>query len=163
MRNSRESYHRVKVLKLIWSIPHYRVPIFRRLSQHPYLDFTVCAGDSSKVFDGAQLATGREVGDMSGVNWRLVKSSRIRFPLFNNYEWQGEAIKIVWKENPDVVICFGIKSLSNWLVRAICRLRGIPVIEWGQGIRTAERGLKWAVRKFYNKWAKAHLLYAKFA
>jgi len=153
----------LKVMHFIWWIPHYRVPIFRRLSQNVNLNFTVCAGDNTQVPGGGKVASASDVGIIEGVNWRRLESYRVKGPIFRDYEWQPEAVKIVWKEKPDVVICLGIYSLSNWLVRLSCNLLGIPLIEWTQGIKRPERGVKWAVRKFYNKWAQALLLYGNFA
>lgn len=152
-----------KTVQVMWSIPHYRIPIFRRLSGNPYLDFTVCAGDNKRVFGGSTLATGRDVGAIAGVHWKCVKSSRVKGPILRDYEWQPGAVRMAWKDDIDVVICQGNKSISNWLIRIILKIRGIPLIEWTQGVREAERGVKWAIRKFYMKWAKAHLLYGNFA
>ncbi len=155
---------RVKVVKLMWWIPHFRAPIFRRLSQNPHLDFVVCAGDSTRGLAGEKIAaSAAETGSTKGIHWRPLASHCLGGPLLKNYEWQPEAVKIAWKEEMDVLICHGNQSLSNWLVRAICRMRRIPLIEWTQGIRGPERGLKWAVRKFYLKWANAQLLYGTFA
>jgi len=154
---------KIKVAKLIWLIPHYRVPIFRRLSRNPALDFTVYAGDGTQMLDGSQIATAEDVGAIEGVNWKKIKSYRLKGPLFRYYEWQPEAVRLAMKEDWDAVICLGNKSLSNWLVRVILRIRGIPLIEWTQGVRKHESGIKWAIRKFYMKWARAHLLYGNFA
>lgn len=154
---------RVKVAKMIWLIPHYRVPIFRRLSQNPNMDFTIYAGDNTQLIGGAKVASASEVGEIEGVNWSCLESHRIKGPLFKDYEWQPGAVKVIWKEDFDAVICFGNKSLSNWLIRIICKLRDIPIIEWSHGVLRPESGLKWAFRKFYMKWAKAHLMYGNFA
>ena len=152
-----------KVVHFIWWIPHYRVPIFHRLSQNSHLDFTVCAGDNTNVWRGAKIASASDVGMSEGINWRRLESRRIKCPLFRDFEWQPEAIKIAWKEDVDVVITLGYQSISNILLRIICRLRGIPVIEWTLGVKRPERGLRWLIRKFYYKSATAFLLYGEFA
>jgi glycosyltransferase involved in cell wall biosynthesis len=152
-----------KVLHFIWWIPHYRVPIFRRLSQNKHIDFEVCAGDNSEMPDGAKVASASEVGNITGVNWRYLKSRRIRGLIFKDFEWQTEAVKVALRENIDVVINLGYQSLSNWLVRLICKLKGIPIIEWTHGVVRPEKGFRWFVRKHYYKWAKAFLLYGNFA
>lgn len=153
----------VKVAKLIWYIPHYRVPIFRRLSQNPGMDFVVYAGDNNVVWGGQKTASASDVNRTEEINWYKVRSLRVKGPIFHGYEWQPDSVKAIWKEDLDAVICFGNKSLSNWLVRIICKIRSIPLIEWTQGVTKPESGLKWALRKFYMKWAKAHLLYGNFA
>ena len=152
-----------KVCCVTWMVAHYRVGIYRRLSQNRCFDFAVLAGDNTTVAGGTSVASGTETGGMEGINWRCVLSRRIRGPLFRNYEWQPEVPVVVWRERPDVVICSGNKSLSNWLLRVVCRLRGIPLVEWTMGVRGPEHGLKWAVRRFYMKWAKAHLVYGECA
>ncbi|HEG42725.1 MAG TPA: glycosyltransferase, partial [Phycisphaerales bacterium] len=154
---------KIKVAHFIWWIPHYRVPIFRRLSQNSYIDFEVCAGDNTDIPGGAKVASANEVGNIEGVNWRHLKSRRFKGPLFKDFEWQPEAVKIVLKEDIDIVISLGYLSLSNILVRIICKLRGIPVIEWSQGVKCHEKGIRWFVRKLYFKFASAFLLYGDFA
>ncbi|MGD1041785.1 MAG: glycosyltransferase [Sedimentisphaerales bacterium] len=152
-----------KIIHFIWWIPHYRVPIFRRLSQNTNFNFEVCAGDNTNIGGGAKIASASEIGKIEGVNWRRLESRRIKGPLFKDFEWQPEAVKIALKEDIDVVISFGYQSLSNLLVRIICFFRRIPVIEWTQGVKRSECGLRWLVRKFYYKWATAFLLYGEFA
>jgi glycosyltransferase involved in cell wall biosynthesis len=48
-------------------------------------------------------------------------------------------------------------------VRLICRLRGIPVLDWYIGVKRPESGLKWTLRRFYYKWSAAQLLYGEHA
>lgn len=164
MKNEDIPKRRVKIIKLIWWIPHFRAPIFRRLSQNPNLDFVVCAGDNTRGPGGVHLAaSANQVGNAEGINWRRLDSYYIKAPIFKDYEWQPEAVRIAWKENMDALICLGPRSLSNWLVRAICRCRRIPVIEWSHGVTRPEGGLKWAVKKAYMKLANAHLFYGRFA
>jgi glycosyltransferase involved in cell wall biosynthesis len=153
----------VNVAKIIFNIPHYRVPVFRRLSANPHVNFTVYAGDAKQMFGGSEIATIADVGQIKGVNWRKIGSRRLKGPLLRYYEWQPEVVALALREKWDAVICLGNKSLSNWLVRIILKVRGIPLIEWTQGVRRHEHGLKWAVRRFYMKWASAHLLYGNFA
>lgn len=152
-----------KIIHFIWWIPHYRVPIFKLLSKNKRFDFEVCAGDSNEIYGGAKVASGHEAVDINGLNWRRIKSRRIKGPFFSDFEWQGEAVRIALKENVDVVISLGYQSLSNILIRIICKIRGIPLIEWTQGVRCEEKCLRWFTRKLYYKWAKAFLLYGEFA
>jgi len=158
-----ENKKKIKVAKFIWWIPHYRVPVFRRLCQNECLNFTIYAGDNTQVVGGTKVASASEVGKIEGVNWSRLKSRRLKGPLFKDYEWQPGAVEVAMKHDLDAAICLGNKSLSNWLVRVILKMRGIPLIEWTQGVRVSESGFKWAMRKFYMKWAKAHLLYGNFA
>jgi glycosyltransferase involved in cell wall biosynthesis len=161
--NQNRAYLPLKVVHFIWWIPHYRVPIFRLLSQNSHLEFTVCAGDNNERPGGYRVVSANDVGNIEGVNWRHIESRRIKGSLFKDFEWQPDAVKIAWKENIDVVITLGYQSLSNFLVRIICRLRGIPVIEWTHGVKRPEHGIRWLVRKLYFKFANAFLIYGEFA
>jgi len=155
---------RVRVIKLIWWVPHYRVPIFRRLCQNPHLDFTICAGDDNLVPGGARVASAEDVGRLRGINWRrLRRSRRLRWFPFRDYEWQPEAVWIAWREDFDVLITLGNKSISNWLARFICRLRGIPSFEWTQGLKGPDGWPRWLLRRLHLAWANGFLLYGRFA
>jgi len=151
-----------RVFHVLWWIPHYRAAVFRRLSENPQLEFTVIAGDNAATKDGAVIASASQAGLQHGIRWRKVRSKRIQ-GLWG-YEWQPEAIRIVWNETPDAVIVLGSKSLSNFVIRAICRMRRIPLVEWTIGTRKPERGLKWWLRwSLYAAWPNAHLLYGTAA
>lgn len=153
-----------RVFHIIWWIPHYRAAIFRRLSQNPGLEFTVLAGDNASTKGGACIASAADAGLGQGIRWRKVLSRRIQGPLLHGYEWQPEAVRAVWKEQPDAVIVLGNKSLSTFLIRAICRLRRIPLLDWTIGIRRPETGMRWVLRRIlYAAWPNAHLLYGNFA
>lgn len=152
---------RVKVKMLIWSIPSYRAPIFRHLSQSPSMDFEVWAGDDPGAIDGARVPCANEVGQADGIRWRRLKSRRLRWP--RNYEWQPGAVVLAIKEDFDVLLCQGNKSLSNWLIWGVCRLRGIPVINWTIGVMGPESGLKWTIRKILLRCMNAHMLYGRYA
>ena len=163
MADSGESDRQLKVVLLAWGIPHYRVPIYRRLSRNPHLDFCVWAGDDTRAPGGAKVASARELGIGRQIRWRRLRSHRVTGRVFRDYEWQPEAIGLAWRQDIDVLISFGNKSFSNWLVRVVCRIRRIPIVEWSQGLKAPERGLKWAFRRFYMRWAKALLLYGDMA
>lgn len=152
-----------RVIHAIWWIPHYRSSIFRQMSQNKDIDFHVVAGDDTEVWKGAKIASAEEAGKMDGIKWKKVKSVHVKGPILNGYEWQPETVKMVWKEDIDAVIGLGFKSLSNWLIAIICRLRGIPYLDWSIGVMGPERRLKWWCRKLYLKLANAHLLYGHFA
>lgn len=112
---------------------------------------------------GMKLACAHDVQRAEGINWRRIRSSYLKGPVLKILEWQPEAVKIVLREDVDVVISHGLFSLSNLLVRVICRLRGIPVIEWTLGLKTEERGLRWFLANLYYRQAAAFLFYGKFA
>ena len=163
MKSESQSAKRVKVIKLVYGIPHYRVPIFRRLSENPDMDFIVCAGQDTSKPGGSNVVSAAELGITKGVNWRRVDSRLLKLPLLKDFEWQPEVVKIAWKEDFDVLLVIGQMSVSNCLARLICRLRGIPVVEWTIGARGPRRGLKWMFLRAHGWIAGAHLLYGAFA
>ena len=150
-----------KVLLVMWSIPHYRMPIFSRLTRNPTIDFIVAAGEDITMYDGSKVV-GPTEDEASTLNWRRIVSKRLRWPL-RKWEWQPEAVKMVMSGEFDCVIVFGNRSLSNYLVKLICAMRRIPVMEWSQGVLVRERGLKRILRNLYMRQADALLLYGDFA
>lgn len=161
--DARQMKRRPRVIRLEWTLPHYRAGILRRLSQNQSIEFTACTGDNTRIERGGKVTAATETGDLQGIRWRRLASHRVRGPLFRDYEWQPDAVKIALREELDAVIMLGHpRSFSNWLVRVICRLRRIPIVDWTIGARKAQRGLKWTIQKLYARFASAHLLYGQF-
>lgn len=147
-----------RVMLFVWSIPHYRAALYRRLSQNRQIEFTVVTGRDSSVYGGGKVALTDELKSGGGIRRREVRSRRVR-----GMEWQPEAPGIVWRERPDAVITFGTRSLTNWVLRIVCGLRGIPILDWGQGAKEPQGGLKWLLRRIYLDSADAVLLYGTWA
>lgn len=152
-----------KIVHFIWWIPHYRVPIFRRLSQNPGMHFIVCAGNNPQSWGGGKIASAADLNKAEDINWHEVKSVRIQTPPFRWYEWQPGAIKFVVQQKPDAVICLGGQSFSNMVIRLYCRLKRIPVLEWAHGLLAPESGLKWFLRKAFFRLPNALLFYGNGA
>jgi glycosyltransferase involved in cell wall biosynthesis len=164
MKKSETENRKPKVVHIIWWIPHYRSGVFQKLCNSCSMDFTIVAGDNSEVTKGVKIDSAEDAGKLENIKWRKVLSRHLKGPLFKGWEWQPETVKMVLKEDIDAVIALGsVKSLSNWLVALICRLRGIPYIDWSIGVMGPEKKLKWWIRKCYLKLAKAHLLYGSWA
>jgi glycosyltransferase involved in cell wall biosynthesis len=125
--------------------------------------FEICAGDNPDIGEGKKLACLQDPGRPLGIRWRLIRSIRFRGPILKNWEWQPGAVKMVLTERPDAVICHGFFCLSNWLLRIICKLRGIPVIEWTQGLKRPVNSFHWFIINLYYRWADAFLFYGNFA
>jgi len=152
----------IKVVHFRAVIEHYRVPILRRLSKIPGIDFTVYAGDNRKSFHEQQVATARDVGKTEGIQWKKIKSFWTRWPVL--MFWQPGAIKAALKEPMDAAIfSLPFRSLSGILVRLICYIRGIPVVEWEQIVTHRKRGLKIQCKMLWYRKAHAILPYGKFA
>jgi len=45
-----------KIVHFIWWIPHFRVPIFKKLSKNSHMQFKIVAGDNSTTWGGGRLA-----------------------------------------------------------------------------------------------------------
>ena len=152
-----------RVMLFVWSIPHYRVALYRRLSRNPGIHFTVCSGQDASVYGGGSVALADELQSGDGIRRRIIRSRRLRGPFLRDWEWQPEALGIVWRERPDAVITFGTKSVSNWLLRVVSKMRGVRLLDWGQGVKGPQGGLKWLMRKIYLDVADAVLLYGTWA
>ena len=145
----------------VWSIVHYREAVYRKLCSTPGLQLTICAGTNSSTFyTGGSIAL---ADNLAGIDHRVIRSVRLKGPFLRGWEWQGEAVRLAWREKVDAMICFGPVSLSNWLVRLVCRLRGIPLLEWSIGVKKPEKGIRWAYRKFYMACANALMLYGRWS
>ena len=153
---------RIKVVHFRWMIEHYRAPVLRRLSTHPEIDFTVCAGDNTEIFPGERLASAKEVGKSEGIRWRETKCRWIRWPF--KFKWQQGVVNVALREDIDVAIfTLSLHCPCTLLSWAICIIRGIPVVPWSVGVKKGEQRSKWFVRRLLYRQAKALLLYGQFA
>lgn len=150
-----------RVVHFIWSVPHYRRPVFQRLSDNPSLDFIVCAGVNKKMFGGADVAIVplQNDRDKEMIKIHCVRSRRMKWKLFRYFEWQPGAVSFLLSRDFDAVICLGNKSFSNFLIRLICKVKRIPLLEWTQGVKRPETGIKWLALKRIYDLADVLLLY----
>ena len=141
-------------------IPHYRARVFELLTQRTDMQFTVVADPEP---DTPYLKTVR--GD-EGRSIRAVhaRTHMIRFPRFPCLYWQPDAVRIVWRERPDAVIALGTPySITAWMLLLTGRILGIPVLLWGHGLLSDERGPKWWLRRVLYRLASGQLLYGEYA
>ncbi|HOK96188.1 MAG TPA: glycosyltransferase family 4 protein [Anaerohalosphaeraceae bacterium] len=122
------------------------------------MTFEVCAGSNSNIGGGKRLACVVKPEQAEGIRWCLLRSYRL-----GRWEWQPGAVWKMLKESPDAVICHGFFCLSNWIVRLICKLRRIPVLDWTQGVKRPEKGIRWWLADLYYRQADAILFYGNFA
>lgn len=140
-------------------IPHYRRPIFERLSASPDVEFTVVA-------DSKPDTPFLEVVDLAvaPIRCRIAETYRIKFPLALELYWQPRALSIIWGHKPDVVIALGSPfSLTAWGAALLCRLRRIPLLFWSHGLLSDETGPKWWLRRLFYRLADGQLLYGMHA
>lgn len=141
-------------------IPHYRARLFELLSCREDVHFTVIADPQS---DTPYLKTLR--GD-EGRAIRAVRANThiIRLPRVLPLYWQPLALKMMLRERPDVMIALGSPySLTAWVLLLAGRALRVPVLLWGQGLLSDERGPKWWLRRMLYRLAAGQLLYGEYA
>lgn len=140
-------------------IHHYRRPIFEFLSACREIEFSILADTKTdtpflKVEDTAN----------EKIRWCHISSRNLRFGKSALIYWQPEAIKLVYKERPDMVIALGIPySFTAWVLLLLGLFKNIPVFLWGHGLLERESGVKWWIRKVFYSLASGQLLYSEGA
>jgi glycosyltransferase involved in cell wall biosynthesis len=143
-----------KVMLITWLMAHYRENIYKRLANNSDMEFIICTGSNPSIGTGNVATLSPE-----GLNVIEVKSKR----FFKYFEWQPGAIKAVLKERPDVVVLVSIYCPSNWIIRILCRMLGIKIIDWTIGVMGFENPIKWFFRKLHYKLNNAFLFYGQWA
>ena len=122
----------IKVVLVHRVLPHWRVPVFRRLAAHPGFDFVALHGSD---FPGTKTVNG---SDLSGFQHREMFTIRlvskitgereITFPLWPTLPWH------LWRERPDVIFAEGGSNLvSVFLLVATALCLRVPVLWWTLG------------------------------
>lgn len=141
-------------------IPHYRKPIFELLSACAEARFTVVADDAP---DTPFLRTVRQA-DCPGIRRAMAATRIIRLPGLPALYWQPRALRLAWRERPDVIIALGSPySLTAWALCLLGRALDIPVLLWGHGLQGDESGPKWWLRKAFYRLAAGQVLYGEHA
>lgn len=153
----RDVIDRPKVLIQQDCIPHYRVPVFRLLTDSPDVQVKIISDHKFKV-PFLRIVDGEEYGLRH-------KKAKTHF-LFRRFgiTWQPAAIPFLLKERPDVLIGQGaFNSITTWMLCLLARRLGIPVLLWGHGLLQDEHGPKWWFRRALYKMASGHLLQGEHA
>lgn len=141
-------------------IPHYRGRIFELLSACPEAKFTVIADDDP---DTPFLKTLRQ-GECPGIRHARAATRILRLPRLPALYWQPGALRMVWRERPDVIIALGSPySLTAWALCLLGKSLDIPVLLWGHGLQGDEGGAKWWLRRAFYRLADGQLLYGDHA
>ncbi|CAG0988478.1 partial D-inositol 3-phosphate glycosyltransferase, partial [Anaerolineae bacterium] len=151
--------HIPKVIIQYNCIAHYRKPIFELLSACADVEFNVVA-------DSKTDSPFMKVVDIQDSSIRGLVAKRWDIRLGNSITlfWQPDAIKVVLRKKPDVIIALGNPySLTAWALIALGSLLGIPTLLWGHGLLTSESGPKWWLRRFFYSLAHGQLLYSDYA
>ena len=141
---------------------HYRLPIFKELSNNETIDFTFLSGPSSendiKTID-IELANIKV--DDGGLRWVFLKNIWFKNQLFL---WQGGLLRQVLKRDFDSFIFLGnIFYLSTWIAAIILKLKKKKFYFWSHGVTSDEKGLKWRIRSFFYNLSDGIFLYGHMA
>lgn len=111
-----------KIIFIQPTLPKYRVSFFNELNklhsvevQYSKIDFL-----GVKAFEDASL------------NFQTKQLGRF-LTLFNKVYWQKGINIFSYNKNNIVVVSGNPRVINNMLLLIVCKLRGIPVIWWGQG------------------------------
>ncbi|MCA9242258.1 MAG: glycosyltransferase family 4 protein [Planctomycetales bacterium] len=122
----------------------YRSPVFRALAAKvPGL----------KVFFFSENFDGRkwwfnEVGKIPSQNWNLELKEGFANEVLESrrglFRFTRKVMGLLWKERPSAVLIYGWYLPEHWILWALCRVRGIPLIFVGE---TFSHGAsRWRVR-----------------
>lgn len=128
-----------EVLIVQRAIPHYRVPVFRKLSQSKRNNYTLAVGRHDE-----RTATGIAAQEMGGL--RVIDAPVFKLPFGFLFQ------RIRSLRNFDfVIIDISINLLSAPLYIAYARLSGTKVIGWGKGVPQNLMKTEAAWKKAYKK------------
>ena len=142
-------------------IHHYRVPIFRLLSNESDIQYTIYAGTISEInIKKADIKLSKIPLADGGIRWMPLKN----FWIFNFILFQYEIIKPSFFSKYDTVIFLGnMYYISTWISALITRIIGKKVIFWTHGYIKEERNFKGFLRKIFYKIANEILVYGQRA
>ena len=138
-------------------IPHYRLPVFTRLSKNKTyrIDFLADTNANSGMF----------LGDSSDL--RIIKSKYVPFTVpFSSKKREIElgVFSLLIKREYDVYICLGSPNIiTSWIYSLLAKLLGLKVFFWTHGVLSQETGAKAFVRKLYLSIADGLMLYGERA
>ena len=114
--------------------PHYRIPLFRRISQLRGIDLTVIVNDPKAAnWDKQSLGFNFVHASARILKFEYgLKSYRITF--------SPALVKHLWQNKYDIVITEGITNIvNNVLIYPVIRLQGSKYVWWGAGRRRFAR------------------------
>lgn len=140
-------------------IPHYRQPLFERLSGLKDPEFTIVSDNDT---DTSHL----KVVSSECTNIRQIKAKMYSFklPRIPEFYWQPRAIETFIADRPDVMIALANPySITAWALLLLGKIYSRPILLWGHGLLGNETGTKWWLRKAFYLMASGHLLYGNYA
>jgi len=150
----------VKKIYIVYHhIAHYRETIFDALMKDENFEYTILA-DIKPHMKALKIVTPEE---KPGWRWKIIPTLGYKLKT-HEFVWQKKVILSVLHDKFDGIIFLGDPHfISNWVAVLICKIRGIPCLEWGIAVMKAELGLKRFIRKLYLNLFQGHLLYGNWA
>ena len=149
----------MKILYFTNIFPHYRLPIWRDLSNSKkfYIDFFYSKSNSIGIKTGD---TNNSIEDNFKKRLHYIKNFKFNGHVF----WQSKSLSKSLFSNYDVIFLLGdMKIINNWIIPIIARLRNKKIVFWTHGIYGNESFLKTRIRLLFLKLANDILLYEKNA
>lgn len=122
------------------SIPHYRAPLFRRLSEDPRFAWMFYCSDHD-----ADNSSGLSIS-LDGLDSRNLSQKKLLGPLV----WQS-GIVVDRSKNCAIVCDYGWTILSNPILFARARAAGVATIGWSKGVAQDRIKKKSPVRRAFER------------
>jgi glycosyltransferase involved in cell wall biosynthesis len=120
-------------------MPHYRLPLFKRVSQSPVMSPTTAFGDSSP---GSSLESIHGQSHMREIPLRNVHFWRGKYLVFQ----RGLLRHVLTREFDVIIASFDIHVISSIISFILARTLGIRFVWWGHGIGPARHPLSKIIR-----------------
>ena len=146
----KELNKRSKVCGIFNFAPHYRLPIYKLMSERLGADFYFCDRlpytNSIKKIDYSQLTTFKKELKLGNIRSRSL--------------WKG-MYKLAFKPYDIYIITPDHRSPSQWLFLLACKLLGKKVVGWWHGIAPGynSKGKEWRERKSFFRLLDGNFIY----
>jgi glycosyltransferase involved in cell wall biosynthesis len=136
---------------------HYRLTLFRLLSQQGDPEYTIFASKETHngvaVIDPGLASLSPENG---GLRWNFIDN----IVVIKRIIWQKGIISLCSKSDFDIYIFPGeFHIISTWVAWIICKRRRKKIVFWGHGIYGNEKFLKKFIRNLFNRLPDAYLVH----
>ena len=149
----------MKVLIVYHYVAHYRVPIFNQLiannTEHEYH----LAASNKANQENINIVAMEDICQGSA---RVHKIENIW--ISKNILWQKNLLKLVIKEDFDVVVLLGnMYFISNWLVMILAKIKGFKTLQWTHGLLKPDNNFLKYIRSSYYRLSDGLMLYGERA
>ncbi len=162
--SSDNSEKKIKVALIQCICPHYRVPLFRKLSERMDLTLFYGRGETKGSWQNAR--------EISGFDHRQLLTLKVGFSLKDHpvrLVWFPGLFFQLWRMKPQAVISEGVTNIvNNVFIWLYCRLFSVPLIIWDSGRKKEKpmgrirRSIE-PINKFIFRRAAAMIAYSSVA